>query len=166
MKFPLLIFPIILASCVTSTTPKGEALPVLGSPARASAWGAPTMNKTSDGYEIVYQNPSNRNERVSIKGSRKLLYGLRYPPHIKGQSSEGGKVVKTATPQGWQKVKIAGQNAYLYQSHYPVDGRAARFKTLGEQLAGPSGTFGHYAVDIEGSNIQMRRWISELRFLQ
>lgn len=164
MKLLFLIFPMILVGCVTSSTPKGETLPVLGNPARAAAWGTPSVSKTPDGYQMVYQNPANRKEQITIIGSRNLTYGLSYPPNIKGQKTVGGKTVKTSTPQVWQKVQIVGKNAYFYQSHEAMDGRNARYKTLGEELTDPRGVFGYYAVDAEGSNNQVRGWISELRF--
>ena len=164
MKFLLFLFPLILASCGSSSTPEGEALPVLGSPARAAAWGAPSITKVKNGYMMVYQNPSNNSEMLTIKGSRDLLFGLTYPPDIKGRKLVAGKMMETSTPQVWQKVQITGKDVYLYQSHAPLDGRGSRYKTLGEQLTGPQGIIGNYAVEIEGSNNQMRRWISELRF--
>lgn len=166
MKSLLLLFSLILASCITSSTPEGKTLPVLASPARATAWGSPTVSKTSEGYEMAYQNPSNASERLVIKGSRKMFYGLTFPPDIKGQKTMNGRPVKTNTPQVWQKVQITGQPAFLYQSHSPMDGRNARYKIIGEQLNGPGGVFGYYAIELEGSNNQVRPWISELRFIQ
>ena len=75
-------------------------------------------------------------------------------------------MVETSTPQIWQKVQIADQEAYLYQSHHPLNGRGARFKILGAELKGPGGIIGYYSVEIEGSKNQMRAWISELRFIR
>ncbi|YCM44948.1 hypothetical protein V2O64_02810 [Verrucomicrobiaceae bacterium 227] len=164
MKVLFLLLPLLLAHCATSSTPKGEALPVLASPARSSDWGSPAMIDTPNGYHLVYQNPDNSQERVTIKGSRDLLYGLSYPPDIKGVEFVDGKMVTTKTSQKWQKAQIQGEDIYFYQSHFPTEGQGPRYKTLGEELVAPNGVIGYYAVDLEGSNSQVRRWLSELRF--
>ena len=166
MRFLLLLLPFLLASCGLSSTPQGKALPTLASPDRAAAWGAPAVTKSTGGYIMVYQNPSNSKERLTIKGSRALLYGLSYPPDIKGEEMVGGKMVKTNRPQVWQKAQITGNDVYFYQSHDPTFERGARYKTLGEQLTGPGVVIGYYAIEIEGTKNQMRHWISELRFVQ
>lgn len=166
MKFlAILIIPCLLASCV-SKTPDGEALPVLASPARESAWGSPKVVALKNGYQRIYENPSNKAESLKIKGSRELLYGLNYPPNIKGEKIVGGKKQVISTPQVWQKGAINGEEVYLYQSHYPIAGEGPRHKTLGAELKDPKGVVGYYSVEVEGTNQQARRWLSELSFVR
>jgi len=82
---PLLSFLCLLTHC--SSTPPGSSLgpstlPILSSPARANAWGPPERTKAKDGYSLLYINPANSKEKLTITGSSELMFFLLYPPHL------------------------------------------------------------------------------------
>lgn len=162
---PLNLLAALLVSC-GSGTPEHEALPMLASPSRQAAWGAPKVTQTDRGYELLYENPLNQAESLKIKGSRTFLYGLNFPPDIRGQKVVDGKKISTKTAQVWQKTEIAGKEVYLYQTHYPINSEGARHKTHCAELMNSRGVIGYYSVDIEGSKSQVNRWLKELRFVR
>lgn len=164
-RFLLSLIPLLLlANCGQSVSGRAGDLPILASPAREAAWGPPHIADTPTGYLMTYRNPDDETENISIKGSRKILFALVYPPDIRGLAIKDGNWATTKTPQIWQKTEIAGQKVYYYQSDSPMAGRRSCFGTLGTELKSSDGTRGNYAVKIEGSNQLMRKWLSELRF--
>jgi len=161
---PLLAF---LTHCSTNNPNSGSGtstLPVLSSPARAKAWGAPQIVPTKDGYKMTYTNPANDKERVTITGSRELMFFLYYPPNLKGTRMVEGTATKVDEAQLWKTALIAGQKVKWYHAHLPSANYGNIFRTLGAELKDGAGNAGHYRIEVEGTKNQMQSWLSELEF--
>lgn len=164
---PLVSFLCLLTHC--SSTPPGSSLgpstlPILSNPTRANAWGAPKKTKTSDGYILLYINPANNKEKLTITGSSELMFFLLYPPHLRGTLIINGKTAQIDEAQLWKKALVAEQTVKWYHAHLPSTHYGSIFRTLGTGLKDSSGKIGQYRIEVEGTKNQMRNWLSELRF--
>ncbi len=167
--FLLLLLPFLTQCSSQSTSGSGsgaELPPILASPARAKAWGAPRTVKDSSGFISTYINPSNPKEMIRIFGTNKMLPFFVYPPNIKGTKIVNGVATQADEAQLWTKLPLVGKTAKLYQSSFPSASKAAEFRTLGMTLKDPSGNSGQYRIEAEGTKNQVRTWLSELRFGQ
>lgn len=160
----LLLLP-LLAHCSSSSS-NPTTLPILASPARAQAWGAPQVVKNTNGYTSTYLNPANPTEKIRIIGSSKMMPFLVYPPNIKGTKIVNGIATQATEPQLWSKALIQGTTVKMYQATFPTAEKAAEFRTLGATIKDQSGGIGHYRVEVEGRKKQATTWLTELRFGQ
>lgn len=165
----MIVLPLLglLTNCSSNTSDSESAtldLPVLSSPSRAKAWGAPQISQNKDGYKTVYTNPANDKEKVTITASRELMFFLYYPPHLKGTRMINGTPTKVNEAQLWKKSLIAGQKVKWYHAHLATTRHGNIFRTLGTELKDSSGNVGQYRLEIEGSKKQMQIWLSELTF--
>lgn len=164
-RLSLAILPFLFFLPQCSSGPSGDAgLPVLKSPARARAWGAPRMEETGRGYKLTYSNPSNDRERLTIEGSRRPFYFLLYPPNLTGTRVLNGVSTEVNEPQVWQKSLVLNQTVKWYQRSLPDDDFGGLFRSLGAVLKNAEGETGSYRFEVEGTKNQMQRWLSELRF--
>ena len=164
---PLLSFLCLLTHCSSSPSDSSLAtstLPVLSSPARANAWGTPEKTRTKDGYKLLFTNPSNSKEKITIIGSRELMFFLLYPPHLRGNRMINGREIEVNEAQLWKKALVAGQTVKWYHAHLPSPDYGSIFRTLGTELKDRSGKIGQYRIEVEGTKNKMRNWLSELRF--
>lgn len=163
----ILLFPfVVLFSGCSSGPSNDKPLPVLRSPARAEAWGAPKREATKDGYRLTYTNPSNKRERLLIEGSRSSFYHLLYPPNCTGTRLVNGVPTRVSEAQMWQKSLVLNQPIKWYQRSLQADDFGAIFRSLGAELKAPDGSKGFYRIEVEGTKNQMQSWLSELRFGQ
>ncbi len=166
----LLLLPFLTQCASRSTSGSSHrsasttTLPILSNPARAQAWGAPSITKNADGYRYSYTNPANPKEKLRIFGSRAMMPFFVYPPNIKGTKLVNGVPTQTNEAQLWSKALLAGKTAKLYQSSFANADQAAEFRTLGLTLKDSSGASGQYRIEAEGTKNQVRTWLSELRF--
>ena len=126
--------------------------------------GAPGIVQTASGYTMTYANPVNGKEKLTITGSRELMFFLYYPPNLKGTDILNGVATEVSEPQVWKKSLIAGQSVKWYHASLPSADRGGVFKTLGTGLKDNSGSSGSYRIVAEGTKKQMQTWLSELRF--
>ena len=167
LVIPLLSFLCLLTHC--SSTPPDSSLgpstpPILSSPARANAWGPPERTKAKNGYSLLYTNPANSKEKLTITGSSELMFFLLYPPHLRGTRIVNGNTVQINEAQLWKKALVAEQTVKWYHAHLPSTHYGSIFRTLGTELKDGSGKIGQYRMEIEGTKNQMRNWLSELQF--
>ena len=113
---------------------------------------------------MIYTNPGNAKEKVTITGSRELMFFLYYPPHLRGTRMINGNAVEIDQAQLWKKALIAGQNVKWYHAHLPSANYGGIFRTLGAELRDDSGRIGQYRIEVEGTKKQMQTWLSELTF--
>ena len=166
---PLLSFLCLLTHC-SSTPPDSSiglsTLPILSSPARANAWGPPEKTKAKNGYSLLYTNPANNKEKLTITGSSELMFFLLYPPHLRGTRIIDGNTFQVDEAQLWKKARVANQTVKWYHAHLPSTHYGGIFRTLGTELKNGSGKIGQYRIEVEGTKNQMQTWLSELRFRQ
>jgi len=166
---PLICFLFFLTHCSSTTSEsslKAPTIPVLSSPARANTWGIPEKTQMKDGYQLLYTNPSNSKEKLTITGSNKLMFFLLYPPHIRGTRMINGRAIEVDEAQLWKKALVADQTVKWYHAHLPSAHYGSIFRTLGTELKDGSGKIGQYRIEVEGTKNQMRNWLSELSFPQ
>lgn len=164
----LLLLP-FLAHCSSSSPNSGSnssKLPILSSPARAKAWGAPRIAQAASEFQYTYINPANKNERVSIFGSRQMMPFFVYPPNIKGTKIVNGVATQADEPQLWSTSLVNGTSVRWYQSAFPTAQGIAKFRTLGVELKDQSGGRGNYRIEATGTKAQMQTWLTELQFGQ
>jgi hypothetical protein len=157
----LLLIP-FLTHCSSTGSSSGK-LPILSSPARAQAWGAPKVSQTGNSYEATYVNPANSKERLTVTGSSQMMPFFVYPPNIKGTKIVNGIATQVREPQLWTKALVNGKPARWYQSSFPTAQEAAKFRTMGVHLKDQSGGSGTYRIEATGTKNQMRTWLTELR---
>ncbi len=164
-RIALFFLPLLglLTQC-SSTNSAPAPLPTLSSPSLEKAWGAPGIVQTASGYTMTYANPVNGKEKLTITGSRELMFFLYYPPNLKGTDIINGVATEVSEPQIWKKSLIAGQSVKWYRASLPTADRGGVFKTLGTGLKDNSGSSGSYRIVAEGTKKQMQIWLSELGF--
>jgi len=113
---------------------------------------------------MTYTNPVNGKEKVTITGSRELMFFLYYPPNLKGNNIINGVATAVSEPQLWKKSLVAGQTVKWYHAYLPTADRGGVFKTLGTELKDNSANRGSYRIVVEGTKKQMQSWLSALRF--
>ncbi len=164
MKLSLILCALVVPFFSQCSSPSSTAIPKLTSPARSASWGAPTSQTTANGYTLTYTNPSNSKESFKIHGSRNMFGFSYYPPDITGHKKVGDRWKKISKSQTWTQSKVANTKIYWYQTHFPYEDSAAKFRSRGEQIKSPSGSAGHFQFSGTGTKNQMQRWLSELRF--
>ena len=63
---------------------------------------------------MTYTNPANDKERVTITGSRELMFFLYYPPNLKGTRMVEGTATRVDEAQLWKTTLIARQKLKWY----------------------------------------------------
>jgi len=106
---------------------------------------------------MTYVNPDNSKEQFTIIGSKSMMPLFYYPPDIKGAAREARK------SQKWKFANVNGKVMKWYQSSFPTSNSPAVFRSMGVELANQTGGRGQYRIEAQGTENQVRTWISELR---
>jgi hypothetical protein len=115
---------------------------------------------------MTYTNPVNEKESLKIMGSNDAMFYVLYPPNLKGTRVIDGVPTPVSEPQTWKQTPVVGQPVKYYQRTLPTRTEGVLFRTLGQKLKAPNGSFGFYRFEVEGTKNQMQSWLSELRFAQ
>ncbi|MGC4013525.1 MAG: hypothetical protein QM755_03250 [Luteolibacter sp.] len=149
----------------TTTDLTGAKIPILRSTYFEQAWGAPVIQKMTDGGWKLRYRKGNTLNFVTICS---MSSGERAPVVPPQWDEATGDPMSPGTPshsQKWRSSIILGQQVRWYQVDGGTGADFPRYKTVDFQATGPDGRSGWYRVEVEATrDAEVMDWINRVNW--
>ena len=108
-KYLALFFLPILCQCSSNSAQTKAPAPTLHNRALEKSWGKPKLEQTSCGYRVVYTNPSDKRNKLTINTRSRMWASHQFPPYVKRQELVNGEMKVTSTPQVFRNATVMGK---------------------------------------------------------